>query len=449
MRSMDHIISLTRLCTMLKSSRPQPQLPRIFVGFSEISGMYSRIVKELRDTGYPISFSETSRHPFDYHPGTVLSDFRFEHRLSRGDNQLKSVIPYLAFRIYHLFWALRNFDTFVFVYGRSFLPRNLDLPLLRLLRKRIVSYVGHGSEARPAFIDGAHWSNALLTLDPLKSIHQTFLSQKKHMRRIERNSSLVIAHPLTAQLLRKPAVAGLYIGIPMPNNHGGSRTAHGSNSSRVSVIHSPSNRRAKGSDLISDLVSRTDSRQYSLDYTELHGVSNDEVISKLIESDIAIDQLYSDTRLAGFGTEAASLGVAVLAGSYGVSELNECVQEAFLPPALVVHPRDIEDTFRRLVEDRDFRDRTANDCQTFISSNWSAKKVSERCLLVVNGMFPQDWYFDPLKVSYVHGACLEESELISIWNSGTARFGPEFLNIPHRPDLYEKIQNMILNAVAN
>jgi hypothetical protein len=186
-----------------------------------------------------------------------------------------------------------------------------------------------------------------------------------------------------------------------------------------------------------------------LDYTELHGVSNDEVISKLIESDIAIDQLYSDTRLAGFGTEAASRGVAVLAGSYGVSELNECVQEAFLPPALVVHPRDIEDTFRQLVEDRDFRDRTANDCQTFISSNWSAKKVSERFLLVVNGMFPQDWYFDPLKVSYVHGACLEESELISIWNSGTARFGPEFLNIPHRPDLYEKMQNMILNAVAN
>ena len=142
-------------------------------------------------------------------------------------------------------------------------------------------------------------------------------------------------------------------------------------------------------------------------------------------------------------------GVAVLAGSYGVSELNECVQEAFLPPALVVHPRDIEDTFRRLVEDRDFREKIANDCKTFISSNWSAKKVSERFLLVVNGTFPQDWYFDPLKISYVHGACLEESELISIWNSGTARFGPVFLNIPHRPDLYEKMQNMILNAVAN
>ena len=427
----------------------QSQLPRIFVGFTEISGMYSRIVKELRDIGYPISYSETSRHPFDYHPGTVLSDFRFEHRLSRKDNRLTHVIPYLTFRVYHFFWALSNFDTFVFVCGSSFLPGNLDLPILRLLRKRIVSYVGHGSEARPAFIDGAHWSNALTTLDPLQSIQQTFLRQKKHMRRIERSSSLVIAHPLTSQLLRKPAVAGLYIGIPTPNNHGDSKTGHRSNSSRVHVIHSPSNRRAKGSDLISDLVSRTDSREYSLDYTELHGVSNDEVISKLIESDIAIDQLYSDTRLAGFGTEAASLGVAVLAGSYGIAELTECVQEAFLPPALVVHPREIEDTFRRLVEDRDFREQIASDCTTFISSEWSVKKVSERFLLVVNGTFPQDWYFDPLKVSYVHGACLEESELISIWSSGTARFGQEFLNIPHRPDLYKKMQNMILNAVAN
>ena len=433
---------------MLKSSKPQPQLPRIFVGFSEISGMYSRIVKELRDIGYPISFSETSRHPFDYHPGTILSDFRFEHRLNRGDNRLTSVIPYLAFRIYHLFWALSNFDTFVFVYGRSFLPGNLDLPLLRLLRKRIVSYVGHGSEARPAFIDGAHWSNALTTPDPLQSIHQTFLRQKKHMRRIERSSSLVIAHPLTSQLLRKPAVAGLYIGIPTPNNYRDLNTKHGPNSSRLHIIHSPSNRRVKGSDIIRDLVSKANSHQYPLDYTELHGVSNDEVISKLIESDIAIDQLYSDTRLAGFGTEAASLGVAVLAGSYGVTELTECVQEAFLPPALVVHPRDIEETFRRLVEDRDFRDQIANDCRTFISSNWSAKKVSERFLLVVNGSFPQDWFFDPLKISYVHGACLQESELISIWNSGTARFGQEFLDIPHRPDLYQKMQTMILSAVT-
>ena len=433
----------------MNSSRPQPQLPRIFIGFSEISGMYSRIVTELREIGYPISYTETSRHSFDYHPGTVLSDFRFEHRLSRANNRITSVIIYLVFRAYHFFWALRNFDTFFFIAGRSFLPRNLDLPLLRLLHKRIVSYVGHGSEARPAFIDGAHWSNALTTSDPLQSIHQTFLRQKRHMRRIERSSTLVIAHPLTSQLLSKPAVAGLYIGIPAPNSHRSSQTRQRSSSSPVHVIHSPSDRRAKGSDIISELVTRTISRQYSLEYTELHRVSNSEVISKLIESDVAIDQLYSDTRLAGFGTEAASLGVAVLAGSYGVTELAECVQEAFLPPALVVHPREIEETFRRLLDDQVFRDQIANDCETFVNTNWSAKNVSERFLDVVNGAFPQDWYFDPLKVSYVHGACLEESELISIWNSGTARFGQEFLNIPHRPDLYEKMQNMILNAVAN
>ena len=165
----------------------------------------------------------------------------------------------------------------------------------------------------------------------------------------------------------------------------------------------------------------------------------------MIESDIAIDQMYSDTGLGGFGAEAASLGVAVLAGSYGVAELNESIQQAFLPPALVVHPRDVEVAFKRLVGDRDFREQIANDCRTFINSNWPVEKVSERFLLVVNGSFPPAWYFDPLKVSYVHGSGLEESELISIWNSGTARFGQEFLNIPNRPDLYEKMQIMMRN----
>lgn len=437
---------MAKLLIMFDSSRPQPQLPRVFLGFSEISGIYSRIVSELRDSGYPISFTETSRHPFGYHRGTDLSDFRFEHRLSRTDNRIATVIPYLFFRTYHLFWAFRNFDTFVFIYGRSFLPKNLDLPLLRLLRKRIVSLVGHGSEARPAFIDGAHWSNALKTSDPLQSIHQTFLQQKKHMRRIERNSSLVVAHPLTSQLLRKPAVAGTYIGIPAPDNLNVQIPDKSPDTSQVRVIHSPSDRRAKGSDIISDLVSRTISDWFTLNYTELHGVSNSEVISSLVESDIAIDQLYSDTGLGGFGTEAASLGVAVLSGSYGVSELNESIQQAFLPPALVVHPRDVEATFKRLVEDRDYREQIANDCKNFATSNWSVKNVSERFLLVINGTFPLDWYFDPTVVCYVNGCGLEENELIKICHSGIARFGRKFVDIHHRPDLTEKIGVMIQSS---
>jgi hypothetical protein len=428
---------------MLKSSRPQPQLPRIFIGFSEISGMYSRIVKELRDSDYPISYTQTTRHPFGYHHGTDLSDFRFEHRLNRTDNRITSVIQYLVFRIYHLFWALRNFDTFVFIYGRSFLPKNLDLVLLRLFGKRIVSLVGHGSEARPAFIDGAHWSNALKTSDPLRSIHRTFLQQTKHMSRIERRSNLVVAHPLASQLLSKPAVAATCIGIPIPNIPGHLQINHNVNRSQVRVIHSPSDRRGKGSDIISDLVSRTSSNLHTLDYIELHGVSNSEVISKLAESDIAIDQLYTDTRLAGFGTEAASLGVAVLSGSYGAAELTECIQQEFLPPALVVHPRDIEETLIRLVSDIAYREKVAKACESFVLSRWSVESVAERFLLVVTGSCPKEWYFNPIAVSYVHGSGLEESELLSIWKTGFERFGKRFLDIPNRPDLYSKMRNLL------
>lgn len=418
---------------------------RIFIGFCEISGMYGRIVKELRESGYPISFTETRHHSFNYNPETILSDFRYEHRLNRTSDRMISAIMSYVFRVYHFLWAIRNFDTFVFIYGRSFLPRNLDLPLLRLFGKRIVSFINHGSEARPAFIDGAHWSSALATLDPLQTIYRIFVQQKKAIRRIERSSSLVVAHPLTSQLLRRPAIASLYIGIPAPDNSKYLHRNHHPDTTQLRVIHSPSDRRAKGSDIISDLVFRTNSHVYTLDYTELHGVANDEVISELSNSDIAVDQLYSDSRLAGFGTEAASFGVAVLAGSYGAAELSECIQHEFLPPALVVHPRDIEVAFHRLVEDKDFREKIAHDCRTFICSNWSVQKVSERFLLVVNGSFPPDWYFNPLNVSYVHGSGLEESELISIWNSGTARFGQEFLTIAHRPDLHEKMKHMMLS----
>jgi hypothetical protein len=412
-----------------------------------MSGMYGRITKELRDNGYPISFSQARKHPFDYQSDMPLSDFRFENELRRTKVGFSETITGIILKTRHFFWAVKNFDTFVFVAGSSFAPRNLDLYLLRLFRKRIVSLVGHGSEARPAFMDGAHWSIALETTDPLRSIQTTFLQQKRHMRRIERLSDLVVAHPLTAQLLRRPAVASLYIGIPVPDTRPISPLDR-YQGSLVRIVHAPSDRRAKGSDKIQELVNSVNSELIPLNYVELHGVSNAEVIANIAQSDIVVDQMYSDTRLAGLGTEAASLGVAVLVGSYGVLELEEHVHQDYLPPALVVHPKDFDEAFLRLLENRAYRESVANACESFVSSKWSVKSVAERFLLVVNGGFPLDWYFDPLRISYVHGSGLEESELISIWNCGTARFGQAFLNIPIRRDLYEKMQIMMQNAAT-
>lgn len=430
------------------ASKPKDEMvrPRVFVGQIEIAGMYGRIVECLRKSDYPISFREISPHAFAYNSRRHLSSYRYTKYLDvvAGENwTLLAAIKRRFFALHFLVWAVRRHDIFVFVFGKSFLRSNLDLILLRLLRKRVVSLINHGSEARPAILDGAHWSIALKKSDPLESLHKTFQKQKKHIKRIERYSNLVVAHPLTSQLLRKPAVASQYIGIPAPDIMPLDIVEKRTRFPYLHLVHAPSDRRAKGSDRIFEAVDALVTQGSALKFTELHGVSNDEVLKNLRTADIVIDQLYSDTRLAGLGTEAACLGVAVLTCSYGDEELAEVVLADYLPPALVVHPRNFENTLSKIINDDSLRNQIALETQRFVHSVWSVEEVANRFLQVVTGDFPDVWLFDPITVLYVHGSGLEESELIEIWKSGLTKFGEVFIDFPHRPDLMKKIFDLI------
>ena len=422
---------------------------RIFIGLTEISGYYGRIVDELRRTGHAITFREISTHQFNYESKSSRMDYRYEHLLSPKFGETWSVKGAVKRRLagVHFFmWSIRNHDVFVFVYGESFWKNNRDLFLLRLLRKRIVAFVAHGSEARPAFMDGAHWSTAVKTPDPIAYIYKQFKNQKKKIARIEHCSDLVIAHPLFSQLLKEPAVASTYIGLAIPNVQNHSRSQ---DESEIHILHAPSDRKGKGSDEIASIIQKVSVDYPNIFYTELTGIPNNEVLRKITMSQIVIDQLYSDTYLAGLGTEAASLGVAVLSGGYGVQELKEYVHPDYLPPALVVHPRDIEESLIRLVSNIAYREKIAKACESFVSSRWSVESVAERFLLVVTGNCPQEWYFNPIAVSYVHGSGLEENELLSIWKTGFERFGKRFLYIPDRPDLYSKMRNLLQDPGTN
>lgn len=419
---------------------------RVFVGLFEIAGYHGRIVDHLREAGYPISFIEVTPHRFEYRSEELRSDYKYLSNLRRAvasKNLIRSRIKFRAIGIHLFFWAIRNHDVFVFVTGRSFSRRNLDLYVLRMMRKRIVSFVAHGSEARPAFMDGAHWSNALASADPILEIFSIFKSQKKTLRRIERHSDLVIAHHMTSQLLTKPSVSWMHIGIPSPARTELASDDSSSSRTEIRLVHTASDRRAKGSDRILEIIERIRVDHNNLVYEELTGLTNAEVLIHLAQSDIVIEQMYSDLPLAGLGTEAAALGAAVLVGSHGANELASIFKHGALPPSLLVHPKLFESTLRHLIENTQYRTEVAKQSELFVNDNWNISAVSSRYLSVVKGTFPHNWFFDPTKTSYLHGSGLGEIELIDIWKRGLSRYGDAFFKINHRPDLLKRIKSMI------
>ena len=420
-----------------KHLKTTPTDPRVFVGLFEIAGYHGRIVDYLRSTGYPISFIEVSKHRFDYNSSAPRSDYKFEKMVSTGkqNDSLWAKLTLRALGLHLFFWAIRKHDVFVFVAGRSFLKNNWDLLLFRLLRKRVVSFVAHGSEARPAFMDGAHWSNALISKDPIRYIYRTFTQQKRTIRRLERFSNLVIAHSLASQLLRKPFVASQYIGLPTPvvtNKFGNDSTNH---KSFRQILHAPSDRRGKGSDEIFNYVEKICNSGLNLSFVEIVGKPNAEVLYQITKSDLIVDQMYSDVPLAGLGVEAASLGVAVLVGGYGFDELQRIISQEYLPPMHIVHPDDFENALLQFVSNDEFRHSVASGCKDFVDTMWTIEKVSQRYLSAIVGTPNQLWYTDPLKVTYLEGSGLSTEDRLNLWTHGINRFGVKFLKISHRSDL--------------
>lgn len=428
---------------MYKSSREQQ---RVFVGLVEISGYYGRIARHLRDSDYPISFYEMSSHPFVYNSEGSTSDYPHQRLVQVSPAEPWSFVSALRRRIVglHFFvWAIRNHDVFVFVCGKSFNRFNLDLILLRLLRKRVVSSIWHGSEARPGYMDGAIWSLAKQGADPIKYIYRYTRRQHRNIRKLQFFSSDVIAHPLNSQFLTRPAINAASIGISPPSLPQQVRTRM-SPEYPLRIVHIPSDRVVKGSDQIRQMLERVQLDFPGLvGYEEIHGVTNQAVLEILSNSDLLIDQLYSDTIWSGVGVEAAAMSLPTVVGNVNFLELKKFVDTENLPPAFVASPENLESLFRDVIQDLKSIKTMGERARNFSDERWNFNCVSERFVQVVTGNYKEGFTFDPLAVCHILGGGISMQDLQIIWSEGFRRFGKRFFSLRHRPDLMALIYQQL------
>jgi glycosyltransferase involved in cell wall biosynthesis len=417
----------------------------------DVAGYYSRLAHGLKELGFGVTFYQFHEHKYNYEPNSSASDFPYYSQLQSypwAKTEVKHVFSikwWFHKQIYFRFflWALKHHNVFIFAYGGSFFPKNLDIPILRLARKRVISFVAHGSEGRPAFMDGAHWGDVKHCDDPIQEIFRIAKRQSRQMRRVERWSSAIISTPLNSQFLRKSAINSYKLGkpSPIPDVHVKSKFPKVSNS--IKIIHAPSHREAKGSDTIALIVNRVQKLYPELTYLEISGRPNKEVLQELVDADLVIDQLYSDTFLAGVGVEAAYLGVPSLVGSYAVDLLRKSNDPSKSPPLFLVHPDNIEKALLDILENRTTLKLIGNEARDFVAINFSPRSVAERFAHVIKGSIPFDWYFEPTEFSYVYGGGLKESDLKSIFCNGYLKYGDKFFCLRQRPDLLHEIHKLI------
>ncbi len=397
------------------------QILRVLLTPNNIAGYYSQLLIGLRELGVKCDLATRKPHPFGYWEPPVtgllrLTRFFGQATLSTGKFRLIRAFLNLLFKISWLAFsvsAIFRYDTFVFSYGLSLWPKNRDLPLLKLLRKTVISNIGHGSEARPAFMNGALRDRATGAHLDLPSLASRCAEQATMVRRHEKSAVLLVCSAMTSHFLTRPFINAFALGVPIgPVENGLKSETSGNQDARVSgsvtILHAPSHRFAKGSAIIESAISNLVAKGHRIKLVSLTNASNETVVDQIGKCDFVVDQLYSDTPLAGLATEAAWWGKPSVVAGYGLEMKKKFVPADMWPPSSVCKPEQIEETIERLVVDVDFRRNLGRDAQRFVHERWNRLEVAKKYVRIAQGDFPKNWLIDPNVVSYLHGAGQDE-----------------------------------------
>jgi hypothetical protein len=424
--------------------------PRIFLGPVEIAGYYAGLEAALRDLGFDALAVDLQRHPFAYRAETghdplvarlvrLVRDRRPTGRASRA--RLAAWLPaWAAVRGLLVLWALLRFEVFIFSAGVTLL-RGHDLPLLRLFGKRLI-VVFHGSDARPAYIDGQVMaSHRGVTTSRCIEISRW---RKDRIRRLERYVDVIVAQPANSHFFERPVVNWFLIGVPWrdpppateaPRAPGVGGHEATSNGRPLRILHSPSDAPLKGSDLIRAAVGQLILEGLPLELVELRGVPNDVVLSELAKCDFVIDQLYSDAPMVGFATEAAVASRPAIVGGYAWDANRSAFGSIPFPPVEECAPEGIVEAIRRLATDPGHREALGREAHDFVHAHWSRTRIAWRFAQLIDGPPPREWMFDPRSLRYVEGCGLSREHCRAVVRDVLREEGPEALCLADKPEL--------------
>lgn len=390
---------------------------RVFIGLQEISGYYSGLESGLNDIGVAARFINIHPHPFGYaqtqdNPAFARQAVKavLRHREANRLGRQYWAFWYLLNVTGLLFWSLSRFDAYIFAWGQTFLPVNLDLLLLRALRKRVIVNVGHGSEARPPYMSYLH--------EDIKAeeLNRRTRDMSRRLRRLERWATYLIGLPTTAQLLRNDFINFYALGLPIEQN-----THHSTlnsvdrkqRSSRetIRLLHVPSKPQVKGSAHIRVAVEKLRESRPEIEYLELTDVPHDEVMRALEDCDIVIDQLWSDIPMAVVGVEAALRAKPSVIGGYAWGFWDSILPLASMPPAVRFEPEELMATLEICVNDIHRMRQLGLEAYRFVSENWSTQNVARRFERLIIGEIPLEWLFVSEKVQYAYGGGLSKEKL--------------------------------------
>lgn len=416
-----------------------------FIGAQEIAGFLTRTSLALsKQNCKVVCFKQLHSH---FHPEFVENpniDWWYLDTVKLVSSWPKFLSQIL---IYFLKWVvliriLFQVDACLFIGGKGLFNWPMDYFILKLFNRKVVHmYVG--SASRPRFLS----FNALNYLQKpggLKNLVKKIKRQSQRVQRISKWAEVVIENPLAGQFQRKPFINYFSIGMPIDNDslHRPSDSAPKINSqhSKIRILHCPSRPEIKGTKRIQKDLTKDFLADLNAELIIRSGISREEVLNEIEKSDLIIDQLYSDTPLAGFAAETVMMGKLPIVGGYELDKLRLSLPENTLPPSITCHPDNLKETLVSLLENRESWGEKLESIQEFmITGEWSNAMFGTKLVQIFEGSIPTSWYVRPDELNYCHGVGLSEDQVKSVVAKIISGYGVESLCISHIPKLEKEI----------
>lgn len=289
------------------------------------------------------------------------------------DLNMKNYFKYPRYivRILRFFFhCIKKYDVFHFHFGHSLLPKNIDLWLLRKLNKKVYMEY-HGSELRRKSVYEA------------KNVYNKGFSgvedkiSYKMQWRIAKNVNGIIVHDyeLKEHLYDfgvNEFVLPLRIEIKrfIPN--------YPKKTSKVLIVHSPSNRETKGTLFLIEAIDQL-SKNYEIDFRLVEGLSNEKAKEIYEKADIIVDQLLIGT-YGMFAIESMAYGKPTVC--YIREDLINSFPEP--PPICNANINNIKEKLEELIIDFDFRYQMGIKGRKYIEKYHDSNLLANKAVEIYN-----------------------------------------------------------------
>lgn len=332
---------------------------KVFHGVINYGTQAGMLAKELRNQGVEarsVSMPDRFKRLIDV-------------ELAHGGNVFQKIYRHTWNWLRRVYWFFR-YNTFHFYYGKTLLPRHVDLPFYRLFGKKVIfHYLGKDVKLYKESIERYEISNMAYSSPPHEEALAKDAKIKKRLKlETKYADKQIVCSPVYSEFV--PGAMFLPLAIDLTGYEYRPKPI----GDPVVIMHAPTSRSNKGTEFILQAIERLKGEGVSIDFMLCENISHAELKRHYYECDLFIDQV-----LGGYGTAAIE---AMAIGRPTISYLRDVhFNESSFPeglPIIRAHKDNVYEVLRETLKQKEAFPRIGEESRMFVEKYHDVEVIAAR-----------------------------------------------------------------------